>query len=167
MNILTVVLRLLHVFSGVFWVGSALFINFFVEPTAHATADAGQKFMTYLTTKSRFTLAMTTAAILTVLAGAILFWIDSSGFTSNWTSSAAGWGFGIGGIFGIIGLIFGSMVGKYSSALGKLGSQIQGKPAPEQMSRIQELQSRLKTVSTIDTISLILALLCMATARYW
>ncbi|HEY9151864.1 MAG TPA: hypothetical protein VIN60_03185 [Anaerolineales bacterium] len=167
MNYSVVALRLIHVFSGVFWVGSALFIAFFITPVAEATADTGQKFMMHLITKSRFTMVMTASAFLTVLAGGTLYWIDSGGFASGWTGSATGWGFGVGGIFGVVGLIFGSMVGRYSSMLGKIGSQIQGKPTPAQTSQIQTIQKQLKIVSAIDTIALIVALVCMATARYW
>ena len=167
MDYLKIVLRLIHIFSGVFWVGGALFLGFFVNPSVQATADSGQKFMAYLMTKSGLTLRITAAAFLTVLAGGWLYWIDSGSLTSVWMHSATGWGFGIGGIFGIIGFIFGSMVGRYSSTLGKIASQIQGKPTPEQMNQIQTIQKQLSSVSTIDTIALILSLICMATARYW
>lgn len=167
MEYLKIVLRLIHILSGVFWVGGAFFLGFFVNPSIQATAESGQKFMAHLMTKSGLTLRITIAAFLTVLAGGWLYWIDSGGLTSVWIHSATGWGFGIGGIFGIVGLIFGSMVGKYSSTLGEIASQIEGKPTPEQISQIQEVQKKLKSVSTIDTIALILSLICMATARYW
>ncbi len=38
MNIVMLILRLVHIFGGVFWVGAALMMGFFVSPTAGATA---------------------------------------------------------------------------------------------------------------------------------
>ena len=68
MNILVVVLRLIHVISGVFWVGAGLVMFFFIGPTLGATAEAGQKFAQHLMLQTRFTTILTTSAILTVLA---------------------------------------------------------------------------------------------------
>ena len=166
MNFLMVVLRLLHIIGGVFWVGAGLVMFFFIGPTLGATAEAGQKFAQHLMTQTRFTALMTTSAILTVLAGAILYWIDSGGFTSAWMHSGAGLGFGIGAFFGLIGLVFGMMVGNTNGALAKLGSQIQGKPTPEQMTQIGALRKRLSVVSPINAYALIIATLLMAIARY-
>jgi hypothetical protein len=168
MEYLKITLRLIHIGSGVFWVGSALFIAFFVTPSVKATAEVGQKFMSYLVTKARLTLTLSTFASLTILSGGWLYWIDANGnLTSGWALSGAGLGFGIGGLFGLIGMVFGMLIGKYVSILGNLGAQIQGKPTPEQMSQIQAAQKQLGIVSPISTVSVIIALICMATARYW
>jgi uncharacterized membrane protein len=167
MNILMVVLRLIHILSGVFWVGSSVIFVFYITPTVAATADSGQKFMSHLITKARITAAITVSAILTVLAGSWMYWIDSAGFTSKWVTAGAGTGFGIGGLLGIIGLVFGLLVGKNVTMLGMIGSQVQGKPTEEQMRKIQAAQTQLKVVAPISTFALILALVCMATARYW
>jgi hypothetical protein len=117
-------------------------------------------------THTRFTAIMTISAILTVLAGSILYWIDSGGLSSAWMHSGAGLGFGIGAFFGLIGLVFGIMVGNTNGALAKLGSQIQGKPTPEQMAQIGALRKRQSIVSPINAYSLIIATLFMAIARY-
>jgi uncharacterized membrane protein len=166
MNVLMIVLRLLHILSGVFWVGAGLVMFFFIGPSLGATAEAGQKFSQHLMTHTRFTAIMTIAAILTVLAGSILYWIDSGGLSSAWMHSGAGLGFGIGAFFGLIGLVFGIMVGNTNGALAKLGMQIQGKPTPEQMAQIGALRKRQSIVSPINAYSLIIATLFMAIARY-
>jgi uncharacterized membrane protein len=167
MNVLVIALRLIHVVSGVFWVGSAVIFGFFISPSVAATADSGQKFMAHLVTKTRLTAAITGSAILTVLAGGSLYWIDSQGLTSPWQSSGPGVGFGIGALFALVGLVFGILVGRNVNILGTLASQIQGKPTSEQMGKIQAAQKQLAYASPISTISQILALVCMATARYW
>lgn len=167
MDYLKLVLRLIHILAGVFWVGSSMLFGFFIGPTVAATAEAGQKFMAHMVTKAKISARITAAAILTVLAGGWLYWIDSGGLTTGWKSSGPGWGFGIGGVLALIGLIFGLMVGKSNHTLGSLAAQIQGKPTSEQMTQIQAAQKQLAYAGPISTIALILALACMATARYW
>jgi len=166
MNYFVLVLRLIHIVSGVFWVGSGLAFFFFVGPTLGATAEAGQKFAQHLMTKTRFTAVVTTSAILTVLAGFVLYWRDSQGLTSEWMHSGPGLGFGIGAFFGLLGLIFGMMVGMSNGALAKVASQIQGKPTPEQLAQIGKLRQRLAVVGPINAYSLIIATLLMAVSRY-
>jgi uncharacterized membrane protein len=167
MNYLVLVLRAVHILAGVFWVGSSLVFALFVGPAVAATADSGQKVMAHLVTRAAISMRITIAAILTVLAGAWLYWIDSGGLTSAWQRSGPGLGFGIGGLLATIGLVFGIMVGRNNHILGSLAAEIQGKPTPEQLGRIQAAQGQLKVVGPISNIALILALLCMATARYW
>lgn len=164
---LIIVLRLIHIFSAIFWVGSALTMAYFVAPSVRATAEAGQKFMAYLVTQSKITNIITVSAILTVLAGVSLYWLDSGGLSSAWMKSSAGIGFGIGGAAGILALIFGAIFGKNISALGTIFSKIQGKPTPEQISQMQGIQKQLATIGPIHTVVQIIAVICMATARYW
>lgn len=166
MNVWVIVLRLVHIISGVFWVGTGLAMFFFIGPSLGATADAGQKFAQHLMTKTRFTAILTSSAILTVLAGFILYWRDSNGLSSDWMHTGAGLGFGLGAFFGLIGFIFGVMVGNTNGALAKLGAQIQGKPTPEQITQIDALRKRLSLVSPINAYSLIIATLFMAISRY-
>ena len=163
-----IALRVIHILSGVFWVGSSVFLGFFVTPALPAIGDAGPKLMAHLVTKAKITQRIVIAATLTVLAGGGLYWLDSGGnLTSGWSTSPAGVGFGIGALFALVGLVFGIMIGVNTEGLVKVGSQVQGKPTDNQMARIQMHQKRLGVVGPISTISQILALICMATARYW
>ena len=166
MNVLVIVLRLIHILSGVFWAGASLVMFFFIGPTLGATAEAGQKFAQHLILKTRFTAIVTGTAFLTVLAGISLYWIDSDGLSSAWTHSGAGLGFAFGAGFALLGLIFGGMVGGTNGALAKLGSEIQGKPTPEQLTQLGVLRKRLSVVSPLNAYSLLLAILLMAIARY-
>jgi hypothetical protein len=159
-------LRIIHIVAGVFWVGGTLIMTFFVAPTIGATADAGQRFVGHLMNNLKFSTRMSIAAGATILAGFFLYWIDSQGFTSEWMSSGAGRGFGIGAGFGLIGFVFGIIVGRTSKAMAQLGAQIQGKPSPDQMSQLQGIGQRLRTFSMITAAALILATVFMAIARY-
>jgi hypothetical protein len=75
LGILIIVLRVIHIFSGVFWVGFAFFNYGFLQPTVKATGAEGQKTMQYLTQKTRLLSAVYATATLTMLSGLILYWI--------------------------------------------------------------------------------------------
>lgn len=167
MNIYLLVLRLVHIIAGIIWGGGALIMEFFVGRTVNDTGEIGQKFVQHLMGKLRFHNFMTTMAILTVLGGALLYWHDSNGFTSAWMKSTTGIGFGIGAAFGLIAFIFGAIFGATTAQLGQVGAQVQGKPTDAQLAQIQALQKRIKTVSPIHIYGMILALIFMATARYF
>lgn len=168
MNYFIVILRLIHILGGVFWVGSAVFSGFFVFPAVDATGNAGKKFLEYMVTKARVATRIAIAAVLTVLAGGWLYWIDSAGFTSGWINSGAGLGFGIGGVLGLIGFVTGGLGSRDRASFTKLiADALDGKPTAEQMEQIQKLQTRSNRWGLISNVALILALACMATARYW
>ena len=167
MHYLTIFLRFLHVVSGAFWFGSSMMMSFFISPTVAATADAGQRFMGYLVKQRRVVIVISALAGTTVVAGAGLYWIDSAGFSSAWTWSSSGLVFGLGGILGLIGFIFGMQIGTNINKIVKTGSEIQGKPTPEQMIIIQAAQKRLKVVGPVSAYALIFAVICMSVARYW
>ena len=167
MNIYMLVLRFVHIIAAIIWGGGALLMEFFVSRSIAATGEAGQKFAQYLTNTLRIHVFMMTAAISTILAGTLLYWHDSNGFSSAWMRSSAGLGFGIGAVFGLIAFVFGAIFGKSNAELGQIGAQIKGKPTAEQLTKIQTVQKRIKTVSPIHIINMILAMIFMATARYF
>lgn len=167
MNTLIIVLRLVHIIGGVFWVGTSLLFTFFIIPSARDT-EVGQKFLGHLFTQKTYLGEIHgISAILTVLAGAGLYWIDSGGFTSGWMTSGPGLGFGIGGIFGFLGMISGILQAIPLRTLAETAAQIQGSPTLEQTGKIQAAQKRLGVIGRIDSAVLILALIFMSTARYW
>jgi uncharacterized membrane protein len=167
MHTLTLVLRLVHIVSGVFWAGTAMFFFFVLGPAMNATGDVGRKFGQYLVLKARMTAVIASTAGLTVMAGLSLYLIDSGGLTSPWMTSGAGIGFALGGLAGLVAFVLGIMFGRNNDALAKIGSQLQGLPSPEQMANIQGIQRRQKTIGLIMIIALFIAVACMATARYW
>ena len=170
MLVLKIVLRLLHILGGIFWVGSGLLSFFFLSPAAQATKETGQKFMGYIAQKTSLVTFIYIAAYTTVGAGAVLYWIDSNGLKLNWIRTGPGIGFGLGAIAALVGLYYGVKVGHSTTALGKLGMEIQSQgtpPTEEQLKSMQTLQAQLKTGGLVNIIGLILAAVLMATARYW
>jgi uncharacterized membrane protein len=167
MNILMLVLRIVHIGAGFFWGGGSLIMHFFFGPTVKATNQTGQQFAGHLMLRTRFVNVMTTMAVLTVLAGTGLYWIDSHGFTSAWMRSNTGIGFAIGGVFGLVGFVFGAMFGQLNKKMAMLGSEIKGQPTPDQLAKIQGIQKRIATVTPIHVTSIILAILLMSASRYF
>jgi uncharacterized membrane protein len=167
MNSYLLVLRLIHIITGIIWGGGALIMEFFISRSIAATGESGKEVAQYLMTRLRMHRFMTAMAVSTILAGTLLYWHDSDGFTSAWMTSGAGIGFGIGAVFGLIAFVSGATFGGNNAKLAQIGAQIQGKPTDEQLAQIQAIQKRIKTVSPIHIYSMILAMLFMATARYF
>jgi uncharacterized membrane protein len=160
-------LRIIHIGAGIVWVGGTLMMTFFIAPAVGATAEAGQKFLGQLMFPMKFGQKMAAAAGLTILAGGILYWIDSNGFTSAWMSSGAGTGFGIGAGFAVIGFVFGILIGRNTRALIQLGEQTQGKPSNDQLAQMQKMQKQLLTYSYAASATLLISVIFMAIARYF
>ena len=113
MNILSIVLRLIHILAGAFWVGGAWMMKFYIAPTVGSTAESGQQFMRHFMGKTNFQKMMMAAAGLSVTAGVILFIRNPPG----WAGSSAGIGFGIGALFALIGFVFGILIGRSTTAV--------------------------------------------------
>jgi uncharacterized membrane protein len=167
MNIYLLVLRLVHVVAAIVWGGGALIMEFFIGRSIAGTGESGQKFAQHLMNTVKMHKFMIAAAASTVVAGGLLYWHDSNGLSSAWMHSNAGIGFGIGSFFGLIAFIFGAIFGASNAKLAQVGAQIQGKPSDEQMIQIQVIQKRIKTVSPIHVYSMLIAMIFMATARYF
>ena len=170
MDIYVIVLRIVHIFAGVFWVGAAWMIAGFLNPTAKQTGPAGQPFMQKLF-QGRLSMVISAAAGLNVLAGALLYWKDSAGFRLVWIGTPVGIGFTAGAVVGLIAFGIGTGVtGPAARKLAALGMTIQtgGKPpTAEQGVALQKLQQKLSVTAQWTAVLVALALFFMATARYY
>src|SRR6187397_2767673 len=93
-----IVLRLVHVVSGAFWFG-AVFTNFvFVQPAVLGSGADGQRVMVHIRRDRRFLYVVLAAAVLTGIAGGILFWRDSNGLDPRIVFGASGLGFTPGAV---------------------------------------------------------------------
>lgn len=164
-------LRLIHVFGGVLWVGSAIFYLFFIEPSVKSLGPAGPKFMQELIGKRGYSQYMGIVSFLTVVSGALLYWNTSGGLNLNWITSGIGIGFTIGAVVSIVVFFLGILAIKpRGDRMGVLGKEIAmagGPPSPAQQTELVRLEGELATLERIDFILLTIALITMATARYW
>ncbi|MDP9483429.1 MAG: hypothetical protein M3P84_09425 [Chloroflexota bacterium] len=164
------VLRVLHIGAGVFWVGAAFAFFLFVSPSAKALGpDAHGAFMDQVV-RRRFPMVVLVAGIVTVFAGALLYLRDSGGLSMAWISSPTGAGFTIGAAAAIVSLALGPLVILPSiSSLQALGGRLKAEgrpPTPEEGATLDALDRRLTQVGQFDLVLLTVAVVMMATARY-
>ena len=163
-------LRLLHVVLGVFWAGAVLFIAVLLMPSVRAAGPAGGAIMRQLVEVRRMSLWLMGAALLTILSGIGLYWVDSAGFRSAWLGSGPGRVFGLGGVLALAGAVVGMGV---SSPAGRRLARVAGvsqaerrAPTPEEAAEIARLQNRLQRATQVTAVLVLLATLAMAVARY-
>ena len=162
-------LRLIHIVGGVFWVGSVLFLSFYLIPTVQALGPAAGPFMDHLTRVRKLPVGLVLATLLTLASGVLLVWLDSAHFQGAWFRSGPGMTFTAGGALALVSGVIGFLVSSPTARrLGTLAAAARaaGQPTPDQLQEIQRLQTRLATVGILNAVLLVLATAAMATARY-
>ncbi len=168
-----IVFRIIHILSGVFWVGSALLVAFFIEPTAAKLGPAAGPFLEEMMEKRKAPVWITFFAMLTVTGGLFLYWRawHDVGSFGAWIGTAPGKVLTAGAVSAIIGLLLGVWgIRPTINKMGALGKEMAtggGPPTPEQGAAMRVLQEKLRLFSRVDAVFLILAVLAMATAREW
>ena len=169
MAVLIMVLRVIHIFSGMFWTGFAFFNMGFLQPTVKATGAEGQKAMQYLTRKTRLLSTVYATATLTMLSGLIMYWILSS-FRLTFLRSGYGLVLTIGSIAGIVAWIYAVVVIRgifgQMQAVGEIVQAQGSPPTPDQATQLQALAAHLGKVGQVALVFLVISLLGMATAQY-
>src|SRR2546428_13568736 len=85
-----ILLRVIHILSGVFWAGATFFLVGFLQPVVAASGPEGGRLMQRLTSQKRFQMAMPVAAGLSLLSTPARYWPVSAGFQLAWITSGAG-----------------------------------------------------------------------------
>jgi uncharacterized membrane protein len=169
MRNLIMVLRVIHIFSGVFWVGFSFFNVSFMAPAIAAVGAEGQKVMGYLTQKTSLLSTVYVTATLTMLSGVTMYWI-LSGLKLSFLRSGYGLILTIGGLAGIVAWVIGFFVIRgifnrmqsVSRAIAAAG----GPPSPEQAGTMQSLVAQLGTAGQVGVVFMVVALLGMSIAQY-
>lgn len=170
MDLYMVVMRILHIVAGVFWVGSAAFFFFFIEPTATKLGPTAGPFMEEVTVRRKMPIVFTAASALTVVAGILLYWRSSGGFDLDWITSETGMTFTIGAVAAIAAFLAGFVLIKPRvERMGAIGAEVQasgGPPSQAQMAEVQGIQHELRNIGRVDLVLLTIAVVAMAIARY-
>jgi uncharacterized membrane protein len=165
-----IILRVVHIAAGTFWVGAAFVLFLFIQPSVKALGPEGQRFMGHLAVKRKLPMLITLAAAFNVLAGILLYWRASDGFDADWISSGPGVAFTVGGLAAIITLALGLSISKPTvDRIGALGQEIAasgGQPTPPQASEMQLLQARFVQMGRLSMVLLTIAVVAMAIARF-
>jgi uncharacterized membrane protein len=165
-----IVLRLIHVMGGIFWVGAMMYNTFFLMPAMNAAGpQASGAVSKGLMARHLFTV-MPAVAILTMLSGFRLMQITSAGFAATWFQSRSGSTFAMGGLAAIIAFVGGLLLSR--PTMMKLGATLAERaaaPADKHAAldaRIAGLRSRAAIVNGTVSFLLLAAAAAMAVARY-
>ena len=164
------VLRFIHIIAGIAWVGSGIFVAFFLIPALTATPALMPQVMGGLQ-RRRALVILPTAGLLTVLTGLRLLWIDSAGFSGSYFSTGPGATFAAGGVAALIALGLQVFVSRPAGIrLGKIAAALAGSPSAEDRHRLSAEADRLRGrngAATLAAVSFgLLAASAMAVARY-
>ena len=164
-------LRIVHIATGVIWVGSLFVVVVFIQPSAATLGPAGAPFMSELR-RRRFVDVVFIDAVFTVLAGAFLYWHDWHLYPSfgDWIGSSLGTSLTVGALLAISGLSVAAAVTRPTIgrlvALGRQVAEWGGPPTPETAAGIGALQHRLVVAERVSFSLVLLAVVAMASARY-
>ena len=93
-----IVLRLIHIVAGAFWVGAVIFTTLFLFPSVRATGPHGGRLMQELTGRRRLPIFMNAAGGLTMLAGLAMYGHMAAVTNGVWARSRFGMIIGIGAL---------------------------------------------------------------------
>jgi uncharacterized membrane protein len=164
------VLRLIHIVSGVFWIGGGLYTFFFLGPALASTPAVMGQVMAALQKRGVFT-AQQIAAGLVLLTGIRLLMIDSAGFSGSYFATGTGKTFAIAGIFAVIAAVFNFGVARPTMERAvRVGAALAAAADAGEKARLTQQLDRLRKRGAIAGMLAvtfgILAASGMAVARY-
>ncbi len=165
---LTILLRLLHILGGIFWVGTMILLAGFLLPTARATGREGGRFLQYLMQQRKLQVYLGVAMLATVLSGIIMYARMAAATHGAWAGSRPGTAYGVGAVAAILAAAIGGAIGRRAGLrLQAVGQAIGAAgPTPEQQAELARLQNRMALGARIAAGLLIVASGAMAIGRY-
>ncbi len=163
------VLRVVHVLGGVFWVGAMMYNAFFLMPALSQAGPAAGPVMAGMQQRKLF-MWLPIVAVATMLAGIRLLMIQSAGFSSVYFGTSAGRTYLLGGVVAIVAFAIGLFISR--PTMMRMSQLSAALPTAEESRRaaMQEemavLRRRGATSGTIVTWMLIAATVAMAVGRY-
>jgi hypothetical protein len=167
MDPLQVILRILHIGCGVFWVGSDLFATFILIPRLRALgSDIERPVMaSILRVLPPVLVVCSVTALVTgiVLAGDLWGWSLAGVFATGW-----GWAMLIGFILTIITMLIGfALMPMFSIRVEKINREAEGRaPSPHQARQLASAMSRIVALARSNSIILVIVIGTMAVARF-
>ena len=165
-----IVLRLVHVLGGLFWVGSGLFSALYLMPSMAEAGPAAGAVMAGLQRRRLF-VVLPIVALLTILSGVRLMWIMSGGFAPAYFTSGRGATFAAAAAAAIVAFLLGiTFVRPIGVRMGAVGEALRQASDGEEKARLtsemSRLQQRAAVMNRINGILLILAAAGMAVGRF-
>jgi uncharacterized membrane protein len=169
-DLLIILLRIVHIAAGVFWVGAAFTFFLFVLPSVKVLGPNAGPFMNQLNIRRHFPEIVILAGAAAVLAGGILYWMRSGGLNPAVITSGPMLAFAAGGITGTVALIIAAFVVRpRARGMNALGGQIAAAgrpPTEEEAAQLGTLEHAIKRYGAINLVLLTITVIAMASARY-
>lgn len=166
MDILVIVLRLLHIISGIIWVGFSVVGAWVVHPVAEKMGEKGNSLLRVFYGYSNYNKIFPIAAILTTLVGIILWGMRADGMQLQGFTDTGSMVMGVGVIFGILAFGHGAgATGRFSGNYAKLARAIEDGD-DSKADELAETRKKLFTHANISAILTIIAAVAMSSARY-
>ncbi len=172
-QILIVILRLLHITFGMFWVGSALTTSFLTLPTVRATGPIGGRFFGEFLRRNNYSRLMLAAGVVTIASGLLLYWNFYVGLAWSLSHPGPETIFELGGLIAItVAVAANTLIPSVAGRLTAIGGQIDaqgrdgGTPAPELLAERNQLSLRLGRIGMANASLLVVAVGLMAVGRY-
>lgn len=164
------ILRFVHVVGAIVWVGAGVYVAFFLIPALMSSPPLIPQVMEGLKRRKVF-VVLPTIALLVVLSGVRLLWIDSAGFSESYLSTATGRTFSIGGTAGILAfLVQISIQMPAARRLGAIAASLAAAPSPGERERLTQEADRMRRrngIATLVAVSLaLIGATAMSIARY-
>jgi hypothetical protein len=165
-----IVLRLIHIVVGAFWVGAIVFVAWFLLPALRAAGPAGGAVMRQVMQVRHLHVYMVAATWLTLLSGAALAYRDAGPLGFGWFTLGAGRVYGVGALLGLIATVIGlSVNAPTATRLAVLAARLERTglpPSQEDQAQRERLQERLGRAASLVAVLMLLAVSAMAVARY-
>jgi uncharacterized membrane protein len=162
------VLRLIHVLGGVFWVGSGMFTAFFLMPALKDSGPAAAQVLAGLQ-RRRMIVILPVNAIVTMLAGVRLMQITSGGFARDYFTTPMGTTYAVSAILAIVSFLLGIIVARRGALRLTRLTQMAASGEMDRAKLKAEMEAVQRRMAVATTVSLTLLLLSaagMAVARY-
>ena len=165
-----IVLRLVHILAGLFWVGGMVTLTAFLVPAVRASGPAAGKVMIELMLKRKLRVWLTSAMGLTILSGILMMWRLDVVTHHAWIRTASGKTLMFGALAALIaGIAGGAVAGPANQRLATIGASVGaggGAATAEQQAEMARLQKRAGVGMRLTVIFVLVAAGAMAVARY-
>ena len=163
--VVLLLLRAIHIIGAVFWVGGVVVLTLFVLPAARSVGPSGQQMLMDIMLRRKLSVYLIAAAIITIVAGFVLYGRNMSLSAGAWGRSPMGIGMSVGAICSVVAVIIGMSVS--APAAKKLAAAGAPGATPLSDEDRNRLQRRGALASHVVLFLLAIAALTMATARYY
>jgi hypothetical protein len=170
MHATIILLRLVHILSALFWVGTILFTTFYLFPTLATVGPAADPVMGGLQ-KRGMLVALPGSGVVAILSGAGLMWAVSGGSLGAYAATPVGRTFSMSGGLAILALLLGLIVArptgqKMIQTSKAMNSATDASSRATLQAELTGLQKRLATAMISVAVLVLLAAAGMAVARY-